>query len=124
MSGHIYYIANNDNTEPSLYRESLVTQAGNATSAAEELVEGVEDMQILYGEDTSQVSLATCPDDGCSVDTYVAANAVTNWNRVVSVRVTLTMRTPEDNLATEVDAAGDRRIRKTFTMTIAVRNRL
>jgi type IV pilus assembly protein PilW len=124
MSGHIYYIANNDNTEPSLYRESLITQAGNATSAAEELVEGVENMQILYGEDTSQVSLATCPDDGCSVDTYVAANAVTNWNRVVSVRVTLTMRTPEDNLATEVDAAGDRRIRKTFTMTIAVRNRL
>lgn len=124
MSGHIYYIANNGNGQPSLYRENLTTQAGNATSVAEELVEGVENLQILYGEDTSQVSLATCPEDGCSVDAYVTADAVANWNRVVSVRITLTMRTIEDNLATEEDAAGDRRIRRNFTTTIAVRNRL
>lgn len=124
MSGHIYYIANNGNGQPSLYRENLTTQAGNAASVAEELVEGVENLQILYGEDTSQVSLATCPEDGCSVDAYVTADAVANWNRVVSVRITLTMRTIEDNLATEEDAAGDRRIRRNFTTTIAVRNRL
>lgn len=124
MSGHIYYIANNGNNQPSLYRENLTTQTGNAASVAEELVEGVENLQILYGEDTSQVSLATCPEDGCSVDAYVTADAVANWNRVVSVRITLTMRTIEDNLATEEDAAGDRRIRRNFTTTIAVRNRL
>jgi len=124
MTGHIYYIANNGNGEPSLYRENLTTQAGNAASVAEELVEGVENLQILYGEDTTQVSLATCPDDGCSVDAYVTADEVANWNRVVSVRITLTMRTLEDNLATEEDAAGDRRIRRNFTTTIAVRNRL
>ncbi len=45
---------------------------------------------------------------------------VTNWNRVVSVRVVLSMRTPE----TGVSVGGDGRIRRSFTTTIAVRNRL
>jgi type IV pilus assembly protein PilW len=117
LSGHIYYLKNNAAGEPSLYRETLLA---NGTTEAQELVEGVENMQIMYGEDTSQVSVAECPDDGCSADVYVAANAVTNWNRVVSVRLTLTMRSAEANVGT----GGDGRIRKTFNTTIAVRNRL
>lgn len=121
LIGHFYHIRDNPAGQPSLYRETL--QADGSTEA-QELVEGVEDMQVRYGEDTSQVSVAECPDDGCSVDAYVDADDVTNWNRVVAVRVTLTLRTTEDNLATEDTAAGDRRIRKTFTTTIAVRNRL
>jgi type IV pilus assembly protein PilW len=117
LSGHIYYLKNNAAGEPSLYRETLLA---NGTTEAQELVEGVENMQITYGEDTSQVSVADCPDDGCSADVYVAADAVTNWNRVVSVRLTLTMRSAE----TSVGTGGDGRIRKPFTTTIAVRNRL
>jgi type IV pilus assembly protein PilW len=117
LSGHIYYIKNNAAGEPSLYRETLL--ATGATEA-QEMVEGVEDMQILYGEDTSQVTVAECPDDNCSMDAYKTADMVTNWNRVVSVRVTLNMRTPETN----VGVGGDGRIHKTFTTTIAVRNRL
>jgi type IV pilus assembly protein PilW len=117
LSGHIYYLKNNAAGEPSLYRETLLA---NGTTEAQELVEGVENMQIMYGEDTSQVSVAECPDDGCSADVYVAANAVTNWNRVVSVRLVLTMRSAEANVGT----GGDGRIHKNFTTTIAVRNRL
>jgi type IV pilus assembly protein PilW len=117
LSGHIYYLKNNAAGEPSLYRETLLA---NGTTEAQELVEGVENMQIMYGEDTSQVSVAECPDDGCSADIYVAANAVTNWNRVVSVRLNLTMRSAEANVGT----GGDGRIHKNFTTTIAVRNRL
>lgn len=122
LVGHFYYIRDNaaNPAQPSLYRETLLA---DGTTEAQELVEGVEDMQILYGEDTTQVSVAECPDDNCSANTYVDADGVTNWNRVVAIRVTLTMRTTEDNLATE-EADGDRRIRKTFTTTIAVRNRL
>ncbi len=119
LAAHIYYIRNNPSGEPSLYRQTL---QGDGTPTAEELVEGVEDMQILYGEDTSQATVATCPDDGCSADAYVAADAVVNWNRVVSERITLTMRTA-DNLSTDTSGA-DRRIRRTFTTTIAMRNRL
>jgi type IV pilus assembly protein PilW len=113
MSGNIYYLRNNPAGEPALYRK-------RANTAAEELVEGVENMQITYGEDTTQVSVATCPEDGCSANAYFSAGAVTDWNRVVSVRLTLSMRTP----STQAGVGGDGRIRKTFTTTIAVRNRL
>lgn len=113
-SGNIYFIRNNPNNVPSLYRLH-----GNDASA-EEMVEGVEDMQITFGEDTSQASVATCPEDVCSADTYVDADAVTNWNRVVSVRLTLSMVTAEANVA----EGGDGRIHKSFTTTVAVRNRL
>jgi type IV pilus assembly protein PilW len=119
LSGHIYYLKNNAAGEPSLYRETL---RADGSTEAQELVEGVEDMQIAYGEDTTQVASPECPDDNCSVNTipYIAASAVTNWNRVVSVRITLNMRSPETGVGTE----GDTRIHKPFTTTIAVRNRL
>lgn len=117
LSGHIYHIRENADGEPSLYRETL---RSDGTTEAQEVIEGVEGMEILYGEDTSQATLPECPDDGCSVDNYVDADAVTNWNRVVSVRVELSMRTTE----TGVSTGGDGRIRRTFTTTIAVRNRL
>ena len=117
LSGHIYYIRNNGDGEPSLYRETLLA---DGSSEAQELIEGVEDMQITYGEDTSTATVAECPDDICSANTYVEADDVTNWNRVVSVRVVLSMRTPE----TGVSVGGDGRIHRSFTTTIAVRNRL
>ena len=83
------------------------------------LVEGIENMQILYGEDTD-MNCAT----GTSVDYvpnyYVAANLVVNMCRVVSIRITLTARTLDGNLT----PVGDGRIRRDFTSTIAVRNRL
>ena len=121
VAGHLYFIRDNAAGEPSLYRETLLA---DGTTEAQELVEGVEDMQILYGEDTSG-TVAFCPEDAtrCSADLYRPADEVVNWNRVVSMRVSLTMRTVADNLATE-ESGGDRRIRKTFTTTIAVRNRL
>jgi type IV pilus assembly protein PilW len=117
LSAHFYYIRNNPAGEPSLYRETLLA---DGTTQAQELVEGVEDMRILYGEDTTQLTLPECPDDGCSADVYVDADGVTNWNRVVAVRLTLDMRSPETNVGT----GGDGRLHKSFTTTTAVRNRL
>jgi len=117
LSAHFYYIRNNPAGEPSLYRETLLA---DGTTQAQELVEGVEDMRILYGEDTTQLTLPECPDDGCSADVYVDADGVTNWNRVVAVRLTLDMRSPETNVGT----GGDGRLHKSFTTTTSVRNRL
>ena len=82
------------------------------------IVEGIENMQILYGVDTDD------PLTGDHVPNYyVAANpgwAATDWAKVVSIRITITARTLDGNLTT----TGDGRIRRDFTTTIALRNRL
>lgn len=133
LSGHIYYLANNaTSAEPSLFRERLSAAGGVASSTAEELVEGVENMQIVYGEDTSPI----VPGTPRTVDQYVAANAVANWTNVLAVRVSLLMRSVENNVVNQpqevafnggtvnTGVGADRRLRKVFTATIAVRNRL
>lgn len=100
---------------------------------SQELIEGVQDMQIFYGEDTNGDRI---------VDQYVDANAVADWANVLSVRVNLLLVSLENNLANAAQtilfpadtggagtvgnsfAAGDRRIYQTFTTTIGIRNRL
>jgi type IV pilus assembly protein PilW len=113
---------------PALFQQRLLVNGG-ATSAAlvaEELVEAVETMQVRYGIDTAQ--------DG-TIDSYVTADNVADWNDVATVRVSLVARSP-DEYGTEVDEdtyvvdetvfdpSDDRRIRQVFTTTIAIRNRL
>ncbi len=80
-----------------------------------EMVEGVENMQILYGEDTNNDQTA---------NRYVEADAAgLVMDNAVSVRMTLTLRTVEDSVAS-VTANGDRRIRRNYTTTITIRNRI
>lgn len=81
-----------------------------------ELIEGVEDLQVLYGEDT------TVPDPDSSVDIYRPANQVANWDNVVSVRITLTINEVE-----QVQGSGNGvtnpNTRRTYTNTIRIRSR-
>ena len=93
-----------------------------------ELVEGVEDMQVTYGEDT---------DGDRTADVYRDADSVSDWSAVVSARIHLLLRTNENNLtdapldyvfngATVAGASlatDDRHLRREFTATVAVRNR-
>jgi type IV pilus assembly protein PilW len=76
-----YYIAPGANGNPSLFREALTSSGAGAV--AEELVEGIENMQILYGVDT--INNDRVP------DIYRPANLVgaNNWDDVVAVRVVL-----------------------------------
>jgi len=107
-----YYIGYNEAGEPALFRQTL----GNAASMnVEEIVEGVEDMQLLYGEDSDA--------DG-TPNRYVDSATVTDWNNIVSVRIELQVRSPEDNVAAKTTAYGDRKLRRTFTTSIAIRNRV
>jgi type IV pilus assembly protein PilW len=115
-----YYIRNDDNNQPALFRKI-------GAAAAEEILQGVENMQVLYGEDTDA--------DG-DVNAYRTANTVSAWNDVLSVRVGLLLRTPEEitgadldtNVYTvngkDVDPVDDRRQRRVFTTTIGLRNKL
>lgn len=127
LKAHTYFVANNSNGEPTLHRQSLGHGGGNATSNADEVAEGVEDMQITYGVDTSVTA-------DRSADAYLTADNVTDWNRVVSVRVSLLMVTRQNERLTTTAqtytfnggsaTASDNRLRKVFTTVIALRNRL
>ncbi len=50
--GNLFYIGVNAAGEPTLYRQHLTQCGGAPTTVAQEMVEGVEDMQIIYGVDT------------------------------------------------------------------------
>jgi type IV pilus assembly protein PilW len=89
------------------------------------LIEGVQDMQIKYGVDDPIV-------DG--VPDYYADYSAGIESKVVAIRVSLLLRTIEDNIAAnplpytfngvQNNAPGDRRIRRVFSSTYALRNRI
>ncbi len=119
-----YYIRNNAYGIPSLYRSSLKSSGGNtAYLDAEELVEGVDTMQVLYGEDTTG--------DGI-VNQYKKASAVTDWSRVLTLRIGLLVRSagtvPGDKPSSytvldQTITPNDDRLRRLFSTTIALRNK-
>lgn len=90
-----------------------------------ELVEGVQSMVILYGEDTNG--------DG-SPDRYVRANLVGNMDNVLAVRISLLLETQNDFLTPGgqnipytfngvTTTPTDQRLRRVYTATILLRNR-
>ncbi len=93
--------------------------------ATEAVVSGIEDFQVLYGLDDS--APAGVPNH------YVPGSDVGDWSKVVAVQIGLLMRTdlevtdsPDGATYQVLDQTfgpvGDRRIRKLFTTTIALRN--
>lgn len=116
LSTYDYYVKLNASNppQPTLYVREDGTES--------ELVEGVEDMQISYGVDTTGDRAA---------DSYVDADAVTDWGDVASVRVALGLRSINDYVAlTETSYSfngvnvTNRHLRKAMSATIGVRNRL
>ena len=84
----------------------------------------MENIQILYGEDT---------DSDKKPNRYVSAAGVSDFDHVIAVRVSLLIQTNEENLvkgnqSLQFNGAmvnfNDGRLRKVFTTTIALRNRL
>lgn len=145
LSGVTYYVAQNPAGELALYRARPV--GATATVTAEELVEGVEDIQFAFAVDTDAVpdGAPNFLDPDGDGDPYLRADQVISaavpgataqdkWSRVVSVRVSLLMRTVEDNVVpgsspqrytyngATVDAP-DRRLRTVFTHVVSLRNR-
>ncbi|TRW92787.1 PilW family protein [Candidatus Methylobacter oryzae] len=117
-----FFIRNNAAGEPALWR--LDNAIPVSTTNPVELVEGVENMQILYGADTDATP------DG-TPNYYVPAGL--NMNQVVSIRISILVRSMDNGLAAQPVAytyngatvtPTDRRIRRVFTSTIALRNRL
>lgn len=103
-------------------------QAINATSNTDQtlvLIDGVEDFQVLMGEDLN---------DDNTPDRYVPSNYPNlNFQNVISVRLALLLRTNDEvsasvenkvyNLLGNPFTPGqDRRLRKTFATTVFLRN--
>jgi len=114
-----YYIGTNGNGNPALFRKRL---GSASTILTEELAEGVEDMQIQYGEDLSGDGVA---------NRYVDADAA-DMATVVSVRIGLLVETVEDNIATlpqdysymdQTITPTDKRLRRAFYKVTKLRNR-
>ena len=124
---HTYYIApgagenNSGDTPLSLWRKS-------GTSVPVELVEGVEDLQVLFGVSTDADRIP---------NQYVIANAVVDWKDVTTVRVTVVANTIDDVGGSMTPTHGcsvqncydgepadgvDGLMRRSFTQTIMLRN--
>ncbi len=119
MQTTTYYIAKNAEGV-----EGLWQKVGNNT--AYELLEGVEDMSLMFGVDTSAPPNAR-------VDEVVAIAGVADWTLVLSVQVELLVRSTDDNVSPKNQAytfagvnevADDKRIRKVFSSTVGIRSRL
>jgi type IV pilus assembly protein PilW len=130
MRSTAFYVAASSmlNTVPALYARRLAATAGATSSAAEELVAGVENMQVFYGIDTNSDSIA---------DRYAKANSTllntaAKWKNVVSIRISLRMRSINPIYPKNVaygafeNIAGtngsDRFLRKDITTTVRIRN--
>ncbi len=113
---------------------------GGTLANTQQLIDGVEDMQVLYGVDTNGDFIA---------DAYRQAGAVGNWANVVSARVSLLLQTADasldsgqganltegaaqtiffdkdgDGIAEQLPPFADGRLRLAQTFTVSLRNRL
>jgi len=131
----VFFVGNDANGETSLHRKVNLQNS-------EVLVNGVENMQVLYGVDTDGDKVAN---RYVGADNINAVNTVTpvipDWTNVVSVRVSLLLQSPDnatdqaDNddynlLGETISTAGgvyahpvDRKLRYVVSSTIQLRNR-
>jgi type IV pilus assembly protein PilW len=95
---HIYFIANNNEAGdkvPTLKRAEVVSIGGAFSVNIVPLAEGIENLQAEYGIDTNADGVpdtySAAPDSasGCAAPDC----AVTNWNRVVSIKLYVLART-------------------------------
>ena len=126
LYANYYFIAPSKtaNSGNSLWTCSIENQTvGNVECA--ELINSVENMQVEYGVDT---------DSDQSANAYLDAGSVTNWANVLSVRINLLLATPPSagNLSSTAQTykfnsqtitAQDRRVRRTYSSVINMRNR-
>lgn len=140
----VYYVGLNAARSPALYRlrYSLAPNGTAIVPNREEMVDGIESMQLQYGLD-SRLTAANRPTGNMGngmVASAVDAQAdkVTAWRRVGLVQVGLLARSPDTAAALQRDAAApplaplgvnitppnDQRYRFVYEDSIALRNRL
>jgi type IV pilus assembly protein PilW len=113
-----FFVAQNAAGDPAL------NCSGSRTAGSVEIAEGVENIQFVYGEDINADGVA---------DRYVNSTSVTNWEEVVSVNISVLIRSLQPVARTNtarsyqlsedsVINTNDRYLRSVFTATVRLRN--
>lgn len=108
LSSSAYFIGNSSLSDGSRSLYVMELEGSANGSSARELLTGVHDMQLTYGIDNG---------DG-TVDSIATADNVTDWSKVVSVQIRLSIRSTRNNISTTGGA-----LTKEFTETVVARNR-
>ena len=135
-----YYIAENRfyiGTSAAILSPSLYCKGNGGSGTQQPLVENIEDMQFLYGTVVSTAvttSTATTP-IVAQVAGYLRADQVTDWNKVIAVRICVIVRS-ENPVVSETASANyykcdgtldtsktDHRLRHAYSTTVSLRNR-
>jgi type IV pilus assembly protein PilW len=139
---HIYFIANNNNSGdgiPTLKRAELTSTGSTISHPIAPMVEGVEDLQLLYGVDTNNNGTADAFQANPVADCTADACRMTNFSNIVSVRMHVLARNLEktagystsktyelgysaDNTAKTVTAGSDGYKRHVFQSLISLTN--
>lgn len=138
----VYYVGLNAESRPSLYRLRFTAAPNGALgSAPEELVEGIENMQILYGQDrvltasSAPTGFIDAQNTAAAVESSVTP-AAEGWRRVGAVQLGFVAASPARAASLQATATlpmsmgvkfqtpSDGRYRSVYQTTIAVRNRL
>ncbi|WP_341678969.1 PilW family protein [Niveibacterium sp. SC-1] len=114
-----YFFLRDANGRRTLVRRTL----RGTTQQDEDVAEGVDDFQLLYGQI-----------DAAGTGMYISAEKVTNWNQVRAVRVCMITRSTDSNVTTAAQkyrgcdgtqiTPTDRILRTPVFFTISLRNRL
>ncbi len=128
LSAHAYFVSEGADGTPSLFHRKVVASSGDSDTEDEELAQGVENMQVFYGFDSTSV------DGNNEVSRYVNADDLdpngTDWLFVRAVRVHLLFRSftqaasePQDfRFIGETFTPSDRFLRQEFITTVQIRN--
>ena len=125
LNRHIYFIA--DTTRVNANGQAILALYRFDGTNTEELVDGVENMQIEYGLDSNSDE---------SIDAFTESPAAADWANVKAVRVSLLLNSVDAASAVEpdytyfpvqstsIDQSGtdDFRLRQEFTAVVSVRN--
>lgn len=118
-----FYVGQGASGEPALYR--ITYTQGASAQVREEIAEGVENMQVLYGYDTDGDDYA---------NQFVTAQDLPDHAGVVAVKLAFLARSNEELkdtasssnfelLGTDITTPADRRLRYSFSTTIKLRNK-
>lgn len=138
----VYYVALNTAGIPALWRARANAAGAYPAANREELVEGIESLQFLYGRDATAVIASATPPSGTvnQQDTALTLGSdPAQWRRVGLVQVGVLARSPNPAASINPEAAARQRAlgvtfvppavndglyRSSYEVTIALRNRL
>jgi len=134
LTGSLFYVGcqTSDDTDCGLYYDDDIDDGGNP----QELVKGIADLRARYGVDTDTISDGSANRFVDDPSSLTIAGVDNPWHRVVSIRLAFLSVSGEDNLAdtpasytfppwaASATTPTDQRIRRVYTTTVTLRNRV